>query len=299
VPLGMRSTTLSPSSVPANVLAHGYRWEDDQWKEEPLLEHGAFGAMGGMLTSVRDLSRYVSMFLSAWPPRDGAESAPIRRASLREMQQAWRPAITRAVRDQSTGAIQLVNNSYAFGLSVTQTCDFRMSIAHSGGLPGFGSTMRWLPEHGVGIVAVGNLTYTGWGRAVTDAFDRLVKTGGLQPRVVQPSGDLVSARAAVSKLIIRWDDRAADQIAAENLFLDESKERRRSQIAELVGKVGTCTVPDRFDDVENALRGKWTMNCERGKLNVAITLAPTMPPSVQFLSVRMASEPVSASTCVQ
>jgi CubicO group peptidase (beta-lactamase class C family) len=57
VPLGMRSTTFNPSSVPPNLLAHGYRWEDAQWKEEPLLEHGAFGAMGGMLTSVRDLSR--------------------------------------------------------------------------------------------------------------------------------------------------------------------------------------------------------------------------------------------------
>ena len=44
-----------------------------------------------------------------------------------------------------------------------------------------------------------------------------------------------------------------------------------------------------FDEVENALRGQWTMNCEKGKLQVAITLAPTMPPRVQFLSVRPAA----------
>ena len=91
-PLGMMSTTLEPSSVPADRLAHGYRWEDNQWKEERQLPHGAGGAMGGMLTSINDLSKYVSAHLSAWPPHDGPETAPIRRASLREMQQMWRPA---------------------------------------------------------------------------------------------------------------------------------------------------------------------------------------------------------------
>mgnify|MGYP003694367407 CR=1 FL=1 len=100
-PLGMTSTTLEASKVPADRLAHGYRWEDNQWKEEPLLPHGAFGSMGGMLTSVRDLSRYVGAFLSAWPPRDGPETAPIRRASLREMQQVWRPAPASVTRSSS------------------------------------------------------------------------------------------------------------------------------------------------------------------------------------------------------
>jgi hypothetical protein len=50
--------------------------------------------------------------------------------------------------------------------------------------------------------------------------------------------------------------------------------------------------------VENALRGQWTMSCERGRLQVAITLAPTMPPTVQLLAVRLAPEqPQRASTC--
>jgi hypothetical protein len=47
--------------------------------------------------------------------------------------------------------------------------------------------MRWLPEHGVGIIALGNLTYTSWGSVTDDAFDALRKTGGLQPRAPEPS----------------------------------------------------------------------------------------------------------------
>lgn len=299
-PLGMTATTLHASRVPPGRLALGYRWEDDRWKIEPALPHGSFGSMGGMLTSIRDLGRYVAMFLDAWPPHDGPERGPIRRASLREMQQAWRPSATRVARDSSTGAIQLTDGAYGFGLSVTQTCDYRTVIAHGGGLPGYGSLMRWLPDYGVGIIAFGNLTYTGWGRVVNDAVDRLARTGGLQPREVVPSQWLVDARDAVSKLVIDWDDALADRIAAENLFLDRSKDRRRKEIADLRASVGQCSAPKAFDSVENALRGQWTMSCERGRLQVAITLAPTMPPTVQFLAVRPApTEPGRATTCSQ
>ena len=54
----MKSTTLEPTAVPRDRIAHGYRWEDNKWKEEPPLPDGAFGAMGGMLTSLDDLGRY-------------------------------------------------------------------------------------------------------------------------------------------------------------------------------------------------------------------------------------------------
>ena len=297
-PLGMRATTLHPEKVPESRRAIGYRWEDNQWKVEPSLPHGSFGAMGGMLTSIRDLSRYVAAFLDAFPPRDGAETAPLRRASLREMQQPWRPSTVRVTRDPASTAAQLTAGSYGYGLSVTQTCAFRSMVAHGGGLPGFGSHMRWLPDYGVGIIAFANVTYTGWGRVIGEAFDTLAATGGLQPRAPIPSDALVAARDAVSRLVSEWNDALADDIAAENLYLDRTKDRRRAEIADLRAKVGACRAPDRFDAVENALRGVWTMKCERGDLQVGITLAPTMPPKVQFLSVRPAStQPPIAPTC--
>jgi CubicO group peptidase (beta-lactamase class C family) len=298
-PLGMASTTLEPESIPPTRLAHGYRWEDDRWKDEPLLSNGSFGSMGGMITTVPDLARYVAAFLGAWPPRDGDERPPLRRSSLREMQQVWRPAPGAVTRDGS-GALQLTSGGYGFGLRISQTCPFKLVVAHSGGLPGFGSQMRWLPEYGVGIIAFGNLTYTGWGTAVDAALDALARTGGLQPRTPEPAPPLVAARDTVSQLVTNWDDSIADRIAAENLFLDQSKERRRAQLAELHSAVGTCSPAHGFDSVENALRGDWTMTCERGRLKVAITLAPTIPPKVQFLSVRqVTADPPRASTCPQ
>lgn len=296
-PLGMTSTTLEPRSVPADRLAHGYRWEDDTWKREPPLPDGAFGAMGGMLTSVSDLSKYVGAFLAAWPPRDGTETSPIRRGSLREMQQIWRSRPSTVTRTAS-GGLNLSSGGYGYGLRVSQSCNFEHVVAHSGGLPGFGSLMQWLPDYGVGIIAFGNVTYASWGGVVNDAFELLSKTGGLQPREVQPSPSLVDARDAVSRLILNWDDQLADEVAAMNLFRDRSKDRRQKEIQDLRAKVGACTAPSSFDVVENWLRGQWTMKCERGDLRVAITLAPTIPPRVQYLDVReLAQRPGGTTSC--
>jgi CubicO group peptidase (beta-lactamase class C family) len=283
-PLGMSATTLEPVKVPAQRLAHGYRWEDERWKEEPQLPDGAFGAMGGMLTNVRDLARYVGLYLAAWPPRSDADAGPLARASLREMQQISRPRPT-TVRRSASGATELNAGGYGFGLGISETCSFGHVVAHSGGLPGFGSQMRWLPEYGVGIVALGNRTYTGWGGVITAAFELLDKTGGLMPRQPQPSAALIESRAAVSRLVEKWDDAEADRIAAVNLFLDRAKDRRRREIEELRAKVGACTAEPGFVDVENALRGTWAFGCERGRLEASITLAPTIPPRVQFLEV--------------
>ena len=284
-PLGMHSTTMEAAQVQPARLARGYRWEDERWKLEPPLPDGAFGSMGGMLTSIDDLARWVGFLMGAWPPRSDADDGPVSRSSVREMQQLWRIRPARVTHTGGKDALTLLG--YGYGLRISQTCDFDYVVAHSGGLPGYGSQMRWLPNYGVGIIALGNLTYTAWDGPISDALAALTRTGGLQPREPAPSTALNSARDAVSRLVLSWDDQLADSIAAMNLYLDEAKDRRQRAIATLLSDVGQCRSDGPFA-VENALRGQWIMPCERGRLRVSITLAPTVPPKVQFLSVRRA-----------
>ena len=92
-------------------------------------------------------------------------------------------------------------------------------------------------------------------------------------------------RADVTRLIQQWDDALADRIAANNLYLDSAKERRRRELEALRDKHGSCRADGPFV-AENALRGEWVMPCERGAIRVAITLAPIVPPKVQYLAVR-------------
>src|SRR5215207_9990329 len=200
-PLGMKSSTFEMSSVPREQIALGYAREDNTWKLEPILAHGSFGAMGGLWTNAPDLARYVAFLMSAFPPRDEAERGPVRRASLREMQQhaRWQGAI--AFRGAVDAPLQLNASSYGYGLGVSQECRFGYVVGHGGGLPGYGSLMRWLPEHGVGLISMGNVTYAGWGGLFNDALAALHRTGALQKRVVRPSPALLAAQRDMTQLV--------------------------------------------------------------------------------------------------
>lgn len=283
-PLGMTSSTLQAAEVPPGRLAHGYRWQDDAWLEEAQLPDGSFGSMGGMLTSVDDLSRWVGFMLDAWPARDGGDEGPLRRASRREMQQVARFDGATAVRD-ADGGLSLNAGGYGYGLRVQQTCLFRRSVSHTGGLPGFGSLMRWLPDQGVGIVALGNRTYSGWSGVAEQALDIMARTGGLAPRPITPAPVLLERQAQLSRLVLHWDDALADSVAAMNLFLDEASGRRRAAIEALRASLGEECAPEGALVAQNALRGQWRIRCAGGDMRVAITLSPTEPALVQALTV--------------
>ena len=296
-PLGMNSSTFEMTSVPRERIALGYRREDNTYKPEPILAHGSFGAMGGLWTTAPDLARYVAFFMSAFPPRDESEHGPIKRSSAREMQQAWRAQPASAFRSTVDAPLQLSVSAYAYGLGVSQDCRFGYIIGHGGGLPGYGSLMRWLPEYGVGLIGMSNQTYQGFNGLFNDVTNALYRTGALQPRAVQPSPALLSAQADVTQLIIKWDDSLANKIAADNLFLDVAADVRQSRWKALTEQHGTCR-PATSIKPENALRGEWQMMCDRGWLNVYITLAPTMPPKVQLININPVLPPDAEMTKV-
>jgi CubicO group peptidase (beta-lactamase class C family) len=282
-PLGMHASTLEPAAVPKEVRAIGYRKSGEGYAEVPPLAHGAFGAMGGLLTSSRDLSRYVAYQLAAFPPRDGEEDGPVKRSSRREMQMAWRPSTFLVSRPSPIAKLEAVSSSYGYGLAVSRTCDFDHVVAHSGGLPGFGSHMRWLPEYGVGIFAMANLTYQSTSPAVSEAFEILRKTGALRPRELPPPEILRSTSKAIHSLWQRWDERAANGLAADNLFQDRPANERRDEIERIQKQAGACSQAGEVR-AENLLRGVFRLSCERGFVDVTFTLAPTSPPKVQHLS---------------
>jgi CubicO group peptidase (beta-lactamase class C family) len=83
-PLGMAETGYDVFASPKGSRAIGYRWQDGDWLREPDMADGAFGAMGGLETTVNDYVRWVGFLLSAWPPRDEADKGPVARATVRE-----------------------------------------------------------------------------------------------------------------------------------------------------------------------------------------------------------------------
>lgn len=237
--------------------------------------------MGGLLTTANDLGKYVAFHLSAWPARDDDDTGPVRRASVREMAHLWTPSNLTA--RLVNGTLQASEAGYGFGLRVTSDCRFEHIVAHGGGLPGFGSYMAWLPEYGVGMFAMASLTYVGPAEPISQAWDALLKTGGLRKRELPPTALQTEMRGRLLNLWREWNETEARKIAAVNFFLDAPSKQRQAEIRALKNEVGECSdagpvIP------ENWMRGQFNLMCAKGIVGVFFTLAPTQPPAVQHLS---------------
>jgi CubicO group peptidase (beta-lactamase class C family) len=284
-PLGMAATTLDERAVPPGRLARGYRREGEALVPEANLPDGAYGAMGGLFSSVRDMARYLAFHLDAWPPRDDVESGPLRRSSRREMHQPARHVSMRAwpggVGERPFGGASV---GYGYGFRASDGCDLAPVVSHGGGLPGYGSTMAFLPEHGVGFVALSNVTYARLGDLAGAVLRALAAGGGLAKRVVVPAPALVAAHDAVGRLLERFDDAAASAAFADTFFLDTPRPKLVAQLETLRRERGRCA-PAGPVEAENALRGARRLSCERGWIDVRLTLTPPSPTRIQALTI--------------
>ena len=93
-------------------------------------------------------------------------------------------------------------------------------IGHSGGLPGYGSHMRWIPDRGVGVVAVSNVTYGNMHAACIEALETLADLDALPPapKLVATPALTAAADRAVA-LANDWRDEEARALFADNVAL--------------------------------------------------------------------------------
>lgn len=283
-PLGMMSTYWEPRRVPADRLAHGYRWLNETWVEEPQLADGSYAPMGGMLSTVEDFARYIALHLSAWPPRDDPENPILRRSSLREMHQPWRFTALSPNATNSQGQTCAVTSAYSFGLGWARDCQDRVRVGHSGGLPGFGSQWRILPDYGLGVVVFGNLTYAGFSTLNTRVIDRILERTALAPRALPASEILRSRAAALVRLLPDWEGAEASGLFAENFFPDNPPEGLRRRTRELFGKLGELQSVEPVQ-AQNQLRGTVQLVGSRGRLELFLTLTPENPPRIQEVQI--------------
>lgn len=278
-PLGMNATVYDIARIPAARRALGYRWENDAWREEPQLGPGEFGAMGGVATSANDYAKYVAWVLAAWPPRDGAEDSILRRSSVREIA---RPQNYAAAFASSEPGGCPRSASYGLGVIPFQDCVLGIHFGHSGGLPGFGSNVLFMPDRGLAVFAFANRTYTPASRAVREAATLLVRSGGFPARAPALSGGLQAMLDAALRIYAKGDVTSEPQALAMNLLLDRDAGLRNAEIAGLKEKTGACAAAPPYS-ADTAMGGTFELACERGKLKVTLLLAPTVPASLQRL----------------
>jgi D-alanyl-D-alanine-carboxypeptidase/D-alanyl-D-alanine-endopeptidase len=287
-PLGMTATGYDVAASPQERRALGYRWEDGAWRLEPTMAHGAFGAMGGIQTSATDYAKWVAYLLSAWPPRDGADSGPVRRSSVRELAQGGNYVSVRQRPGASGGEACPSAGAYGMGMNVAVDCELGLTLSHGGGYPGYGSHVLLLPDVGVGIFALANRTYAGPRAPVWDAAVTLLRAGVLTPRPAVVSPMLATAYTAVGQMFASGSVTTSPDLLAMNFLMDRDTDHWARDLAALKTQVGACDTSAPIA-ATGALSGEFTWRCELGRVRGSVLLAPTGTPQIQALSLTRAT----------
>lgn len=281
-PLGMHHTYWDFEDVPDDQLVVGYRLVQGKWATQPMLHSGSFGAMGGLITTIEDFSKYMAFHLSAWPPRNDTERGPLKRSSVREMHHAWNFIRIRNIGERDCPTVDF----YCYGLHRYEDCKGKVTITHSGGLPGYGSQWRILPDYGVGIVCFANLTYAPVGAPTVQALDDLVEWAELKPRGLPASAILEERKDQLLKILPDWKGAKSSGLFADNFFADYFINDLRRSYQSAFKKLGEIVS---VSDVhaENQLRGYFVIRGEQTDCRIFYTLSPEHKPKIQELSLRL------------
>lgn len=270
-PLGMTSTTwVEPleqrwarphRSVDGRLVPEGH---------EPLGD-GEIAPMGGLWTTVSDLARWVAWLDAAnlsSPPTHAADRW-LAASSRREMQRIQNYS------SWSTVAGRRGPAGYGFGIRQFDDPEIGMVVGHSGGLPGYGSNMRWVSGRGVGVIALSNVTYAPMAELTMQMLAGLHDAGKI-PSAVPVEAPLLTDRArALAALLSDWSDDAAHALFADNVAPDDPLLRRATAAAALVAAHGRLDVVR--VEATTAMAGTLVVRGSGGstELRIPLTLAPT------------------------
>jgi CubicO group peptidase (beta-lactamase class C family) len=178
-PLGMTASAFdsTPKLAPA--------YKDNNRTPDKLTEYRLAVGAGGIVSTVRDLARYVAFQLAAYPPRSDADAGPIRRASVRESHATGFAIGARVTRRD--GKLDLDASSYGFGWIAHRTCDGNDLIEHNGGIDSYRTSITMLVHHGVGVIALTNFGNANTDRITERVIAELRASGALKPYVAHPS----------------------------------------------------------------------------------------------------------------
>lgn len=286
-PLGMTDTSLDFKDFQDGQRAQAYNWIDDRHTDEPVLGSGTFDPLGGIWTTVEDYGKFVTWFLSAWPPRSDPETGAIPRRVVRSVTDGvylrglgHRPGLDGANDCQ-------VASAYSMGLGVSRHCDAGLVLSHGGGFPGFGSYLILMPDSGIGVFAFANRTYAGVSGPVWDAAIKLSRSGLVaESAQLLPDPRLQTAYQGVGKAYGASDISSGEIEFEDNFFLDRSADRWSRQIKEIHKIAGSCDTAAPLE-TDGSLSAGFDWNCENARVRGSMSMSPVSPEEVQYLHLRV------------
>jgi hypothetical protein len=223
------------------------------------------------------LAKWVAWFDSA-NSRPDNDAVGLSAASRREMQrmQTYTGVTTVAGRTCPAG--------YGFGLNVRDDPTLGKIVAHAGGLPGYGSNMRWFAGRGIGVIALANTFYAPMSVLTMRLIAALHEHGDVPPApaIVAPAWE--TAAKLLIGLLNDWDDAVAGELFEDNVELDDSFERRRAQAVALVATHGKLRIA--ATRPASATSGEIDVRGTGDTVRIYMELSPSPGAPVQVYTIR-------------
>jgi len=272
-PLNMEVTVMDFSKAYISDIAQGYS-NDLAQKRIPFQENGVFGAMGGLISSIEDFSKYMIFHLSAWPARNNNDNDVLKRGSLREMHKPWN--VYSIYQDASYSSFF----AYTYGMRWVKEGNGVAWVTHSGGLPGFGSNWMISPELGLAVVSFNNHTYGNAYDINKEVFKYIISAAELRVRESIPSKYLQNKKDALLVFIPGWNGAEYAKIFADNFFKDNELSELVKDTEDIFSKAGKIINIGELTPI-NQLRATFLIKCETSDIKVFFSLSPEKDPLIQ------------------
>lgn len=277
VPLGMTSSFWSEEDSPNENLATGYKLVDGKPIKGVPWRLGVMAGMGGLYSTLADMSRFAAFQLAAWPPSNSEDIGPVKRSSLRESHLI-------------AGFAHPGEQSFGVNWAPIQHPKLGFVVTHAGGTFLYGSSIWLAIKRGIGVIV---LTNTG-GENGESAQNIAALAAEVLDIVLKH--DPVPAVALSKPLSIRIKDviRLLNEPTTEfvntvfsDSFLKAIPTDKVVKVASETGsQVGTCGTNEPLRSL-GANAALIRLKCEKGSVEVTLYVDNEKPYKIKGFAVKL------------
>ena len=183
---------------------------------------------------------------------------------------------------------------YGFGLNLRIDPGLGTIVSHAGGLPGYGSSMRWLADKKVGVIAFGNSFYSPMSTLTMKMLETLLADGAVPTLNIPVSSHLAAAAERLIALLNAWNDAEATALFSDNVVLDEPFGRQQAAAVKLVEQHGPLRLVELKPD--SITSGNAVVQGTGPAFTIGIELSPVSGGAIQLYEV---DEPKPASPMLE
>jgi CubicO group peptidase (beta-lactamase class C family) len=279
-PLGLCDTLWNVPDEKRHRMAMGYRVDADLHAEERLFTCQSDGVVfGGLWSTVDDLAVWIE-FLRGADDSSADWDVVLSKASRRELWQPRSSSGAQSERSLITGEPIIEKAEYGFGLVAHDILGVTY-VAHSGGLPGYGSHMRVHPSTGFGIVALGNGTYCPAASPCASALHYLMLS--LDPSLQAPLDTVLEVGRNVATFVLSGEQKGSPDLFTYNVWQDTLPHQFAIETKKVFGELGEDVHVASIVCVSGC-QGEVVFAGRTGTRKLSYTLAPHLPARVQSIA---------------